>query len=167
MVFKSGPAVRAKTSGGLSRSYPSINRLADSKSRSKKRADTPPLFGSAEASLNVEGDSDKGRIVDLDRARMTWHDDEITGHDPNDPDDDGEGINGIGFKPTPAEAYSRTQKRKQQMAEYKNREARDARKMRSERRRATENIKLKQAEQETARRVRFLEAEVLSIPSTS
>lgn len=73
--------------------------------------------------------------MDPERAAQTWHDDEITGHDPTDPDDDGEGINGIGFKPTAAEAYARTQKRKMQMEQYRTREAREARARRSERRR--------------------------------
>lgn len=66
---------------------------------------------------------------------MFWHDVEITGHDPTDPNDDGYGINGLGFKPTAAIAWARSQKRKQQLAEYKNREAREARQRRSERRR--------------------------------
>lgn len=65
---------------------------------------------------------------------LTWHDSEITGHDPTDPSDDGYGINGVGFRPTPAIAHARAQKRKQQVAEWKNREARDARQRRSERR---------------------------------
>jgi hypothetical protein len=63
-----------------------------------------------------------------------WHDSEITGHNPDDPEDDGYGINGIGFRPTTALAWSRSQQRKQQLTEYKNREARDARQHRSERR---------------------------------
>ncbi|KAL9625566.1 MAG: hypothetical protein Q9160_000279 [Pyrenula sp. 1 TL-2023] len=67
---------------------------------------------------------------------LTWHESEITGHNPADPSDDGYGINGIGFKPTAAIAWARSQRRKQQVAEYKNREAREARQRRSERRRA-------------------------------
>ncbi|OAL32082.1 hypothetical protein AYO20_08020 [Fonsecaea nubica] len=63
-----------------------------------------------------------------------WQDSEITGHDPDDPSDDGYGINGIGFKPTAAVAWSRSQRRKQQLSDYKNREAREARQQRSERR---------------------------------
>lgn len=63
-----------------------------------------------------------------------WHDSEITGHDPDDPNDDGYGINGVGFKPTAAMAWSRSQHRKQQLTDYKNREAREARQQRSERR---------------------------------
>ncbi len=61
------------------------------------------------------------------RAALTWHEDEITIYDPDDEDDDGTGINGIGFKPTPAIAYARRLKQKQQLAEYKKREAIDAR----------------------------------------
>jgi hypothetical protein len=63
-----------------------------------------------------------------------WQDSEITGHNPDDPDDDGYGINGIGFKPTAAMAWSRSQQRKQQLSDYRNREAREARQQRSERR---------------------------------
>ncbi|KIW66547.1 hypothetical protein PV04_05871 [Phialophora macrospora] len=63
-----------------------------------------------------------------------WHDSEITGHDPDDPEDDGYGINGIGFKPTAAIAWTRSQQRKQQLTDCKNREAREARQQRSEKR---------------------------------
>jgi hypothetical protein len=66
---------------------------------------------------------------------MTWQLSEITGHDPNDPNDDGYGVNGIGHKPTPVQAWARSQRRRQQLAEYKSREAREARQRRSERRR--------------------------------
>lgn len=71
-------------------------------------------------------------------ASLTWKDSEITGHlvDPStDPDDDGTGINGIGFKPTPALAFARAQRRRQQVMDWKAREAREARAKRSERRR--------------------------------
>jgi hypothetical protein len=70
-------------------------------------------------------------------SALTWHDDEITGHltgPMNDPDDDGTGLNGLGFKPTPAMAYQRSQKRRQQLSEWKARETREARAKRSERR---------------------------------
>ena len=69
---------------------------------------------------------------------LTWQDSEITGHlvDPSqDPDDDGTGINGIGFKPTPALAYARAQRRRQQVMEWRAREAKEARQKRSDRRR--------------------------------
>ncbi|XPS68595.1 hypothetical protein M3J09_000882 [Ascochyta lentis] len=70
-------------------------------------------------------------------SALTWQDDEITGHltgPANDPDDDGTGLNGIGFKPTPAIAYARAQRRKQQLSEWKARETREARAKRSQRR---------------------------------
>jgi hypothetical protein len=81
--------------------------------RSRKKSPSPPL------------------------SSLTWKDSEITGHliDPStDPDDDGTGINGIGFKPTPALAYARAQKRRQQVMDWRAREAREARAKRSQRR---------------------------------
>lgn len=66
---------------------------------------------------------------------LWWHDEEITGHDPSDPTDDGYGINGVGFLPTPAIANARAERRKKQVAEWKNREAREARQKRGDRRR--------------------------------
>lgn len=71
-------------------------------------------------------------------SALTWQVSEITGHlaDPSiDPDDDGTGLNGIGFRPTPAIAYARSQKRRQQLNEWKARETREARAKRHERRR--------------------------------
>ena len=53
----------------------------------------------------------------------------------NGADDDGEGINGIGFRPTAAIASARSEKRKQQVSEWRAREAREARQKRFERRR--------------------------------
>lgn len=104
----------------------------------------PPNTG-----LGLDGRTSSWTILDRPRAHsrsppldgnlednpMTWHESEITGHDPSDPNDDGYGINGIGFKPTPAIAWARSQKRKQQLADYRNREAREARQRRSEKRR--------------------------------
>ena len=72
--------------------------------------------------------------IDPLRASLTWQDDEITVYDPNDKDDDGTGVNGIGFKPTPAIAHARALKRRQQLAEYRKREEREARARRSRRR---------------------------------
>lgn len=66
---------------------------------------------------------------------LWWHDEEITGHNPSDPTDDGYGINGVGFLPTPAIANARAERRKKQVAEWKNREAREARQKRGDRRR--------------------------------
>ena len=71
-----------------------------------------------------------------DQAALTWQDHEITGHeiDPGG-DDDGEGINGIGFRPTTAIAAARQHRRRQQVNEWRAREAKEARQKRFERRR--------------------------------
>lgn len=106
------------------------------------------------------------------RAALTWQEEEITIYDPDDSDDDGTGINGIGFKPTAAVAYARGMKRKQQLAEYRKREEKEARARRNMRRRGTptpvpEGIKGKERDKDKDkgmmkkvqdRRVRFLEA---------
>ena len=94
--------------------------------------DTEMPTTSIETQARPKSPKPSGEINDL-----YWQDSEITGHDPIDPDDDGYGINGIGFKPTRAMAQQRTRQRKQQVLEYKNREAREARQKRSERRRTT------------------------------
>lgn len=166
-IFKGATMGKMKAVKGLGRGYPSMNRLSDAKSRGPKKrmGSPPPLFGLADASLEVQAEEEEGDIAQPDRAALTWHDHEITGHNPDDPDDDGEGINGIGFRPTPAMAYARTEKRRMQMAEYRNREAKDERAKRSERRRGNEAGKVNREEAETARRVRFLEAESKSIAS--
>lgn len=74
---------------------------------------------------------------------FTWHDSEITGHNPSDPSDDGYGINGIGFKPTPAMAWARSEKRRKQVADWRNREAREAREKRREKREGAEPDKMR------------------------
>ena len=89
---------------------------------------TPPP--SAKTSLESKATS-----LPSPSQKLWWDDSEITGHDPRDPSDDGYGINGIGFLPTPAIANSRLERRKKQVAEWKNREAREARQKRSDRRR--------------------------------
>ncbi|KAI0534722.1 hypothetical protein GGR58DRAFT_44085 [Xylaria digitata] len=133
-------ALEIGKSGNLQKSYPSINRLADSKSRCRKRAGTPPLSsrrkGSAQSQLGKQDEEEEEPVVvDPVRAALTWREDEITVYDPEDKDDDGTGINGIGFKPTAAVAYQRAQKRRQQLAEYKKREESEARARRNQRRR--------------------------------
>ncbi|EKD17671.1 hypothetical protein MBM_04040 [Drepanopeziza brunnea f. sp. 'multigermtubi' MB_m1] len=155
MIFRGSPALVTRNTG---RAYPLVYRLAESKSR-KKRAGTPPLISLARKA----GDGRVEGVVDEERAANTWHDDEITGHDPSDPEDDGEGINGIGFKPTAAEAYVRTQKRRKQMAAYKNREEQERRQSRIDRRRGSQVTKAAKMEQENARRVRFGEMEATKI----
>jgi len=139
-------------SSSLVRAYPSINRLMDSKSRGLKKSSRSPHSASGNASIQLDA------TMDIDRASLTWHDDEITGHDPDDPEDDGEGINGIGFKPTPAMAHARAERRKQQLAEYRSREAREARAKRSERRRGSPTLMVALKDNpEPVRKVRFME----------
>ena len=93
---------------------------------------------------------------------LWWQPAEITGLDHNDPADDGYGINGIGFLPTPAVASARVKHRKRQIAEWKSREAKEARQKRVEMRRGN-NIQIHSLEtdpakqDEMARKVRFSE----------
>lgn len=101
----------------------SPSQLSATKLRhNRKRITPPPSPPPAARAVDV---------VDPVRAALTWHEDEITIYDPDDSDDDGTGINGIGFKPTPAIAHARTLRRKQQLAEYRKREEREARARRS------------------------------------
>ncbi|KAK5661821.1 hypothetical protein OQA88_9923 [Cercophora sp. LCS_1] len=128
--------------------------------RGRPRAGTPPLSHSTGSTgKTTPAELDERLISDPLRASLTWHDDEITVYDPDDSDDDGTGINGIGFKPTPAIAYARTVKRKQQLAEYRKREEREARAKRSQRRRGSPVpglVELKGTVER--RRVRFMES---------
>lgn len=74
------------------------------------------------------------------------------------PDDDGEGINGIGFRPTAAIAYARSQKRRKAVEEWKAREAREARQRRMNRRRggSSDPVVEGEGEGEARRSVRFV-----------
>ncbi|RYP45821.1 hypothetical protein DL768_007874 [Monosporascus sp. mg162] len=125
-------------SGRLHKSYPSINRPQDSKSRSRRRAGTPPVSSPKAKAVpdpKTAGDEHEPEVVDPVRAALTWHEDEITVYDPEDKDDDRRGMDGIGFKPTPAIAYQREQMRRRQLAEYRRREENEARARRNQRRR--------------------------------
>lgn len=99
-----------------------------------------PDAAPAEHRANSQADKKNGSSPTLSPtpADLTWQEDEITGHliSPEDPDDDGTGINGIGFRPTPAIAYARSMRRKQQVLDWRAREAREARQKRWEGRRA-------------------------------
>lgn len=132
------------------------------KRKSKKRSGTPPLrLKRSPIQDNKDDDDDEGPnlvIADPVRASLTWHEDEITIYDPDDEDDDGIGINGVGFKPTPALAHVRAMKRQQQMAEYRKREESEARAWRSQRRRDGSTAERHEGKL-ASRRVRFLEAE--------
>lgn len=151
------PAELSKTQAALP------NRPVEAlRQKSRKRAGTPPLATPrGKTGSNTQSGEADAEIIDPVRAALTWHDDEITVYDPNDEDDDGVGINGIGFKPTPAIAYARTMKKRQQLAEYKKREEREARARRSHRRRGSpERLAPPKIERkETSRKVRFTEGE--------
>ncbi|KAH7156909.1 hypothetical protein EDB81DRAFT_788307 [Dactylonectria macrodidyma] len=163
------PALHPGPDTSLNRSYPSINRLADSKSRVTKRAISPPLrFKKPSRRADDDDDDDADiEVADPIRAALTWHEDEITMYDPEDEDDDGTGINGIGFKPTPALAHARTMKRRQQMAEYRKREESDARAKRSQRRRGASDIITGPGGKAASRKVRFMDADSKSIAITT
>lgn len=95
--------------------------------------------------------------------KLWWQPREITGLDHNDPADDGYGIDGIGFIPTPAVANARLKHRKRQLADWKSREAKEARQKRVEMRRG-KDVQLHSLEtsnsatlDEAARKVRFVE----------
>lgn len=98
-------------------------------------------------------------------SALWWEEAEITGHDPTDPTDDGYGINGIGFIPTPAVERARTELRKRQIAAWKIREAKEARQARSDRRRRDDGVRGQahilggpNDESKQTKKVRFVEA---------
>ena len=98
-------------------------------------------------------------------SALWWEEAEITGHDPTDPTDDGYGINGIGFIPTPAMERARIELRKRQIAAWKVREAKEARQARSDKRRRDDGLKGQahllggsNDESKQAKKVRFVEA---------
>lgn len=163
--------VKDTSEGSLQHGYPSINRLSESKSR-KKRSGTPPLrlrkgpIPEVDNEDDDSADDEEMEIVDPVRASLTWHEHEITVYDPDDEDDDGTGINGIGFKPTPALAHARTVKRRQQMAEYRKREESDERTKRSQRRRGAPAMAAG-VEGGSPRKVRFTEAEHQNLAITT
>ncbi|KAH8130705.1 hypothetical protein FP744_10004198 [Trichoderma asperellum] len=158
----------SSTEGLLQNAYPSINRLSESQSR-KKRAGTPPLrFKKGHPHEGLSDADDEAEVVDPLRASLTWHEDEITIYDPNDKDDDGTGINGIGFKPTPALAHARVMKRRQQMAEYRKREENEARNKRSQRRRGEVAAPSRRDHKSLpSRKVRFTDGESRNLTMTA
>lgn len=97
----------------------------------------PPLASPSPPNklTNGLGTSPNSSQNSADFADTTWQDSEITGHEIHAAlGDDGEGINGIGFRPTPAIAQARSQKRKHQLSEWRAREAKEARQRRYEKR---------------------------------
>lgn len=68
---------------------------------------------------------------DAELTQFWWQPSEIIGHDPNDPDEDNRGINGIGYQKTKAEQWRISEKKKRQIAEWRSREAKEARSLRA------------------------------------
>ncbi|KAI9844891.1 MAG: hypothetical protein M1837_005177 [Sclerophora amabilis] len=137
--------LESKESRGLESAFempPQSTAGAGGELKSPPRSKSPPLHNS-------------------DNAALTWQEHEITGQNVDDPDDDGEGVNGIGFKPTAAMAYARAERRRQQVQEYKSREAREARRVRSERRTRERGVEKALEKEQVKRRVRFLEEAVI------
>lgn len=166
------PAVQ----GGPHRAYPSINRLSASRSGRQRCSGSPPLRRSRplvhDPDEDLSSSDPEADIVDPVRAALTWRENEITVYDPDDEDDDGTGINGVGFKPTPALAHARAMKRKQQMAEYRRREENDARTRRSEMRTRRGKVGMTvevedEPSEATSRKVRFTEAHDQTLPLTT
>ncbi|PKS07164.1 hypothetical protein jhhlp_005764 [Lomentospora prolificans] len=101
-------------------------------------------------------------IVEPIRAALTWREEEITVYDPEDKDDDGTGINGVGFQPPPAVARAIALKKRQQLLTYKKMVDGDARAKRNERRRGRDAAIAKESARR--RRVRFLSPEDGVVP---
>ncbi|RDA92735.1 hypothetical protein CP533_1396 [Ophiocordyceps camponoti-saundersi (nom. inval.)] len=140
----------------------------------RRRAGTPPLR--MKSSPTAQQVASQLEVVDPVRAALTWHEDEITVYDPHDADDDGIGVNGVGFKPTPAMAHARIMKRRQQMADYRRREESEARARRSQRRRgevavaavaAAAAASRSMSDKSAARKVRFMETESQNVAVTT
>ncbi|KAF1352037.1 hypothetical protein BDV97DRAFT_397089 [Delphinella strobiligena] len=107
--------------------------MESTSSPAKKRRSSPPPAPTISLLLPTPSTTN----TDCTDTSMTWHDSEITGHlwNPDtDADDDGEGINGIGFRPTAATEWKRKENRKRQVTEWRAREAKEERRRRLERR---------------------------------
>jgi hypothetical protein len=147
------------------------NLLPNPKFEGRRRAGTPPIRPKkdlVEAAAESNNNAEAMDIVDPVRAALTWREEEITIYDPNDEDDDGTGINGVGFRPTPAMAHARVMKRRQQMAEYRKREESDARARRSLRRHAAAPAALAPTTAAVqSRKVRFMDGESFTFIATT
>ena len=133
----------------------------DAKSNRKLEIPETPLPETRVSPTPLASHSSPSQVT----SALWWEEAEITGHDPTDPTDDGYGINGIGFIPTPAMERARVQLRKRQIAAWKLREAKEARQARSDRRSRDNGLKgeahiLRGSNDATkqAKKVRFVEA---------
>jgi hypothetical protein len=117
---------------------PSSAKLGSESPTDPSEPNTPTITSPAKPNSKVKATPRTRKksppLPSQDEDPLTWHDSEITGHIAADEDDDGYGINGIGFRPTAAVAYQRSLKRKQQVREWQRREQGEERKRRGERR---------------------------------
>lgn len=117
---------------------PAVSRAAEDPSPVERPSSLSTAIPRLESQIyfdpSIYGSSKSSSPPPLKGRKSTETTDHTPEEDVLDPDDDGTGINGIGFKPTPAMAWQRTQKRKQQLQDWRTREAREARQRRSERR---------------------------------
>lgn len=95
--------------------------------------------------------------LDSEISDLVWSDAEITGHDPDDPDDDLYGINGVGFRPTAAMAEQRRAQRRKQIADWRKREDNEKRAWRRQTRNFNESLAEPTKADEEGKRVRFLD----------
>ncbi|EFQ97529.1 hypothetical protein MGYG_00570 [Nannizzia gypsea CBS 118893] len=114
-------------SDDLKRTGSTVGPLISSNKGFPEVAD-PLHLGSPPPTFNETTDTE------ANEESLTWDDSEITGHHALDPNDDGYGLNGVGFKPSAEVAWARSQHRKDQVAEWKRRMASEAREARSRRR---------------------------------
>ncbi|KAK1776658.1 hypothetical protein QBC45DRAFT_212313 [Copromyces sp. CBS 386.78] len=140
--FNSTPTQRplAPKPANISMAPPtSLSSEAAAAQKPRKWQKSPPLQSQPAASTSTFSPTSP-TITDPLRASLTWQDSEITVYDPDDSDDDGTGINGIGFKPTPEMEHARRMKRKKQLAEYRKRELGEARARRKEKRAGADGL---------------------------
>lgn len=82
-------------------------------------------------SISESGDDSDLEMNEAELSQFWWQPSEITGHDAADPEEDNRGVNGIGYQKTKQEAYKIGQQRKKQIAEWRSREAKEARAVRA------------------------------------
>lgn len=121
---------------------------APAQTRSKRTTKKPKKKQPEEPPPEEDGTPPR-EIVDPLRASLTWQEDEITVYDPEDSDDDGEGMDGVGFQSPPGAARATARKKMKQLAEYRRMVEREAREGRRRKRG-------KVGEEERITRVRFL-----------
>ena len=147
-------AVRAAMDG---RSPPQkrLKRASSSPIPSTRETTSPPCNDSV--STGDGSKEDEGEEEQL--ALLFWRDDEIVGYYSDDPEDDGEGVNGIGYRQSMAERRVIERKRQAQIREWRTREAAEDRARRGNRRRGGyPGVAVgAAAEENVGRKVRFQE----------